>query len=142
MNARAADVSARPALKVKVLDARIGKEFPLPEYATGGSAGLDLRACINAPIDLTPGKAELIPTGLAMFAAHANDFISNRAFQLKMGLLLTAGMNAAIFHTGPFRGVAQWDTGTVAPAGARLCAALSIAIWLSIIACGRLLAYL
>ena len=84
----------------------------------------------------------IIPTGLAMFAAHANDFISNRAFQLKMALLLTAGMNAAIFHTGPFRGVAQWDTQLPAPATARLSAAVSIAIWLSIIACGRLLAYL
>ena len=84
----------------------------------------------------------IVPTGLAMFAAHANDFLSNRAFQLKMGLLLTAGMNAAIFHTGPFRGVEQWDTQRAAPVAARLQAALSIAIWLSIIACGRLLAYL
>lgn len=84
----------------------------------------------------------IIPTGLAMFAAHANDFISNRAFQLKMALLLAAGMNAAIFHTGPFRSVAQWDTGVAAPPGARASVAVSIALWLSIIACGRLLAYL
>ena len=84
----------------------------------------------------------IVPTGLAMFAAHAGDFISNRAFQLKMCLLLTAGMNAAIFHTGPFRGVAQWDTQSPAPVGARVSAAVSIAVWFSIIACGRLLAYL
>ena len=84
----------------------------------------------------------IVPSGLAMFAAHANDFIANRAFQLKMALLLAAGMNAAIFHTGPYRTVAEWDTGVAAPLGARVSVAFSIAIWFSIIACGRLLAYL
>jgi dUTP pyrophosphatase len=49
-----------------VLDARIGREYPLPHYATEGSAGLDLRACIDAPLTLAPGEAELIPTGLAI----------------------------------------------------------------------------
>ena len=86
--------------------------------------------------------ALIVPTGLLMFSAHANDFISNRAFQVKMGLLLAAGINAAIFHTGPYQGVARWDTNAPAPAGARVSVALSIAIWLTIIACGRLLAYL
>ncbi len=54
------------ALKVRILDARIGGEFPLPAYATEGSAGLDLRACTAAPLTLAPGRAELIPTGLAI----------------------------------------------------------------------------
>ena len=58
--------TARRALKVRILDARIGREFPLPAYATGGSAGLDLRACPEAPVELPPGSAELIPTGLAI----------------------------------------------------------------------------
>jgi dUTP pyrophosphatase len=57
----------RPALKVRVLDARIGREFPLPAYATSGSAGLDLRACIDAPLLLAPGAAQLIPTGLSIW---------------------------------------------------------------------------
>jgi dUTP pyrophosphatase len=57
---------ARRALKVRILDARLGQEFPLPAYATGGSAGLDLRACHAAPLVLAPGSAELIPTGLAI----------------------------------------------------------------------------
>jgi dUTP pyrophosphatase len=61
---------ARRALKVRVLDARVGSEFPLPTYATAGSAGLDLRACLDAPIVLAPAKAELIPTGLAI---HLDD---------------------------------------------------------------------
>jgi dUTP pyrophosphatase len=60
----------RRALKVRILDARVGSEFPLPAYATGGSAGLDLRACLNAPLTLLPGRAELIPTGLAI---HVDD---------------------------------------------------------------------
>lgn len=57
----------RRPLKVRILDARIGKEFPLPQYATGGSAGLDLRACIDAPLLLEPGKSELVPTGLSIY---------------------------------------------------------------------------
>ena len=57
-------------LKVRILDARVGTDFPLPAYATGGSAGLDLRACLNGPLVLEPGKAELIPTGLAI---HIDD---------------------------------------------------------------------
>jgi dUTP pyrophosphatase len=61
---------ARRALKVRILDARVGTEFPLPTYATEGSAGLDLRACLAAPLALAPGKAELIPTGLAI---HLDD---------------------------------------------------------------------
>ena len=57
----------RHPLKVRILDARIGRDFPLPAYATAGSAGLDLRACIEADLLLEPGKAELIPTGLAIY---------------------------------------------------------------------------
>jgi dUTP pyrophosphatase len=60
----------RSALKVRILDARIGREIPLPHYATSGSAGLDLRACLDAPLTLGPGQAELIPTGLAI---HLDD---------------------------------------------------------------------
>ncbi|WP_299199476.1 dUTP diphosphatase [uncultured Amphritea sp.] len=53
-------------LQVKLLDPRIGDEFPLPHYATEGSAGLDLRACLNQPITLEPGQTELLPTGIAI----------------------------------------------------------------------------
>ena len=59
-------MSRRP-LKLRVLDARIGREFPLPAYATEGSAGLDLRACLDAPLVLAPGAAQLIPTGLSIW---------------------------------------------------------------------------
>jgi dUTP pyrophosphatase len=55
---------------VRVLDARIGRDYPLPAYATEGSAGLDLRACIDAPLTLAPGEAHLLPTGIAI---HLDD---------------------------------------------------------------------
>ena len=84
----------------------------------------------------------ILPSGLLMFSAHAGDFLNNRAFQVKMALLLVAGMNAAIFHTGPYRSVAAWDTNATAPAGARVSVALSIVTWIGVISCGRLLAYL
>ena len=63
-------MSERRTLKVRVLDARLGTEVPLPAYATEGSAGLDLRACLAKPLELAPGRAELIPTGLAI---HVED---------------------------------------------------------------------
>ena len=57
----------RAPLRVRILDPRLGADFPLPQYATAGSAGLDLRACLEKPLELEPGRAELIPTGLAIF---------------------------------------------------------------------------
>ena len=57
-------------LKIRVLDPRIGSTWPLPTYATAGSAGLDLRALLEAPLELAPGATSLIPTGLAI---HIDD---------------------------------------------------------------------
>ncbi len=53
-------------IELKILDPRVGTDFPLPAYATPGSAGLDLRACLDAPLSLAPGETQLLPTGLAM----------------------------------------------------------------------------
>jgi dUTP pyrophosphatase len=53
-------------LQLKILDHRLGQEFPLPHYATSGSAGMDLRAMLQAPLQLAPGETELIPTGIAI----------------------------------------------------------------------------
>ncbi|HWG76437.1 MAG TPA: dUTP diphosphatase [Steroidobacteraceae bacterium] len=61
---------ASRTLRVRILDPRLGREFPLPQYATAGSAGMDLRACIDAPLQLLPGAAELIATGMAI---HLDD---------------------------------------------------------------------
>jgi len=53
-------------IQIRVLDARLGKQFPIPGYATAGSAGLDLRACLDAPAVLEPGGTQLVRTGLAI----------------------------------------------------------------------------
>ena len=53
-------------IEVKILDDKVGKEIPLPSYATDGSAGVDLRACLDSSITLEPGQTELIPTGIAI----------------------------------------------------------------------------
>lgn len=54
-------------VQVKILNERIGQEIPLPTYATEGSAGLDLRACLDVPLALSPGDTELIATGLSIY---------------------------------------------------------------------------
>lgn len=54
-------------LQMKVLDKRLGDTIPLPEYATGGSAGLDLRACLQEAVTLQPGETILVPTGMAIY---------------------------------------------------------------------------
>lgn len=56
-------------VQVKILDSRIGKEIPLPEHATEGSAGMDLRACVDGSLTLAPDSVELIPTGLSIYIA-------------------------------------------------------------------------
>ncbi len=58
------------AIELKILDSRLGKSIPLPNYATDGSAGLDMRACIDEPLTVSPGETELVPTG---FAIHIGD---------------------------------------------------------------------
>ncbi|MBF1995694.1 dUTP diphosphatase [Serratia symbiotica] len=59
-------------IDVKILDPRIGQDFPLPTYATPGSAGLDLRACLDGAVELMPGETTLLPTGLAIHITDAN----------------------------------------------------------------------
>jgi dUTP pyrophosphatase len=57
------------SIELKILDSRIGKSMPLPNYATEGSAGLDMRACLDEPLTIEPGDTELVPTGLAIHIA-------------------------------------------------------------------------
>ncbi len=59
-------MSAMKTIDIKILDPRLGSEFDLPRHATDGSAGIDLRACVEAPFTIEPGRTELIPTGMAM----------------------------------------------------------------------------
>ena len=57
-------------IQLRILDERLGRDYPLPDYATQGSAGFDLRACVHEPLLVEPGQTELIPTGIAI---HIND---------------------------------------------------------------------
>jgi dUTP pyrophosphatase len=57
------------SLQVKILNSRIGDDIPLPSYSTPGSAGMDLRACLDESLNLAPAETSLIPTGIAIFVA-------------------------------------------------------------------------
>ena len=59
-------------VELKILDPRVGTEFPLPDYATPGSAGIDLRACLDSSLTMAPGDCELIPTGMAIHMGDSN----------------------------------------------------------------------
>jgi len=84
----------------------------------------------------------IVPSGVSMFSAHATEFAENPAFRVKLVLLVSAGINAFVFHRGVFRSVAAWDQHMRIPGAAKASAALSLAIWLGVITCGRLIAYL
>jgi len=87
----------------------------------------------------------IIPSGLLMFTAHATEFIQSDVFVLKICLILAAGLNVALFHAITFRTADVWDSEEMRklppPPSARIAGALSLALWISVIACGRLLAY-
>ena len=87
----------------------------------------------------------IIPSGLLMFTAHATEFIDSEVFVIKMLLIMAGGVNAALFHTITFRTADVWDTEEMRklgpPPSARAAGAISLLVWISVIACGRLLAY-
>ncbi|AVU74663.1 hypothetical protein FHJ31_20460 [Pseudomonas sp. Fig-3] len=83
----------------------------------------------------------IVPAGLMMFSAHPHDFAGNGVFILKLCLIAAAGLNALAFHLGIYRTVSQWNTASAAPGLAKAQAVLSVAIWFTVVLCGRLLAY-
>jgi len=87
------------------------------------------------------GLVLVVPAGLMMFSAHPHEFLDNRVFQIKLTLIAAAGFNALLFHAGVYRSVAGWNSGASAPALAQAQALGSLAIWIAVISCGRLLAY-
>lgn len=102
-------------IQLKILDARLGKEIPLPSYATEGSAGLDLRACLDEPYELLPGASQLIPTGLAIHIAdpHMAAIILPRSgLGHKHGLVLgnLVGLIDADYQ-GPLQ-ISCWNRGS------------------------------
>lgn len=82
-------------VELKILDPRIGREFPLPAHATPGSAGMDLRACIDAPLVVEPGQAVLVPTGIAIHIGdpgHAAVLLPRSGLGHKHGIVLGNGV--------------------------------------------------
>ncbi|WP_018881536.1 dUTP diphosphatase [Thioalkalivibrio sp. ALE30] len=103
-----------PEIDLKILDPRMGADFPLPAPATDGSAGVDLRAMIEAPLTLEPGAAELIPTGLAIHIedpGYAGMILPRSGLGHKHGLVLgnLVGLIDADYQ-GPLM-VSCWNRG-------------------------------
>ena len=108
----------------------------------GLSRGVSVSHLARHALPWTVGAFFLVmATGLMMFTAHTQDFLGNRIFILKMGLILTGAVNAAMLHAGALRSVAGWDTTVMPPDRVRIAAAVSIVVWTGVIACGRFLAY-
>jgi hypothetical protein len=82
-----------------------------------------------------------VVTGLALFSGFATDYWVNTAFRIKLILIAVAGMNAALFHFRVYRNVATWNEHLPSPFAARAFAIVSIVLWFSVIAAGRLIAY-
>jgi dUTP pyrophosphatase len=104
-------------VKLRILDPRIGREFPLPQHATAGSAGMDLRACIEAPLMLEPGAAELIQTGISIYIADpelAAVLLPRSGLGHKHGIVLgnLVGLIDSDYQ-GPLM-VSVWNRGTAA----------------------------
>jgi len=66
------EVASKKNLQLKILDSRLGNEIPMPTYATEGSAGIDLRACIDESLEIQPGQTILIPTGMSVYIEDPN----------------------------------------------------------------------
>jgi deoxyuridine 5'-triphosphate nucleotidohydrolase len=104
-------------IKLRILDPRVGKEFPLPAHSTPGSAGMDLRACLDAPLVLQPGAAELIPTGISIFIeepGYAAMLLPRSGMGHKNGIVLgnLVGLIDSDYQ-GPLM-VSTWNRGTSA----------------------------
>lgn len=105
------------SLQVKILDPRIGNELPFPSYATEGSAGLDLRALLDAPLTLAPGETQLIRTGLAIYiadAGYAGLILPRSGLGHKHGIVLG---NLVGFIDADYQGelmISCWNRGSVA----------------------------
>jgi hypothetical protein len=87
------------------------------------------------------GLLLVVPSGLLLFMSSATALSINPAFRLKLLLLAAAGANAYLFHRWPFKTVTAWNRDVPAPTGAKISAVVSLALWASIITCGRFIAY-
>ena len=129
-------------LHIVGLAALFGSVLVVDLRLIGLSRALSITRLARLALPWTVGAFLLVVlTGVLLFTAHAEDFLANRVFLLKMGLILAAGVNAGLLHAGALANVDHWDTNTPSPPRVRVAAALSLALWPCVIACGRLLAY-
>jgi Na+-transporting methylmalonyl-CoA/oxaloacetate decarboxylase beta subunit len=82
-----------------------------------------------------------VVTGVLLFSSEATKMFDNRAFQVKMLLIVLAGVNAFVFHTLAYKSVGKWENDPVAPFAARFAGTFSILLWFAIVAAGRWIAY-
>ncbi len=87
------------------------------------------------------GLALAFPTGLLMFITEATTTAANPAFQVKLALIVAAILNATVFHRWAFKSVKYWDRDAPTPPSAKAAGVVSLALWTTVIACGRLIAY-
>ena len=87
------------------------------------------------------GLGLAVPTGLLLFISEATTTAANPAFQVKLALIAAAVLNATVFHRWAFKSVKYWDREAASPPSAKAAAAISLALWTTVIACGRLIAY-
>jgi len=123
-------------------------------FVVGSIAAVDLRLLGLASPDrrFSRVNAEIVPltwsafviavmSGVLLFSAKATQYAANPSFELKMIFLLIAGLNMAVFQLVTFRGVSAWDAGPSSPLGAKLAGALSLCIWIAVVACGRTIGF-
>ena len=87
------------------------------------------------------GFAVQVVTGFLLFSSEATKMYGNRVFQIKMLLILLAGLNGLVFHVLAYRKVAEWEDAPVTPLSARFAGGLSILLWFGIVAAGRWISY-
>ena len=104
-------------LQVRLLDPRLGREWPLPAHATEGSAGIDLRAALDAPLTLAPGDAALVPSGMAIHIADPGlcaVILPRSGLGHKHGIVLGNGTGLIdADYQGPLM-ISAWNRGTQA----------------------------
>jgi hypothetical protein len=103
------------------------------------------RTPVSAVARLLPwtwgGFTVMFATGFLLICSEAERLYANRAFRVKVVCLILLGLNLVVFHTTVFRRVAQWDRALIPPARARIAGAVSMILWLAILAAGRMIGY-
>ena len=123
-------------------------------FVVGSIAAVDLRllGLVSRERRFSRVNSEIVPltwvafaiavvSGTLLFSAKATQYAANPAFELKMVFLIVAGLNMTVFQLVTFRGVSAWDAGPTSPVGAKLAGAISLCIWIAVVACGRTIGF-